>query len=73
MQLNEFTLKAQESLQKAQQIASKRNQQVLDPLHLLSAVLEQEDGIVGPIVKKIGTSVEDLQKAADQKLSLIHI
>ncbi|HDS11773.1 MAG TPA: hypothetical protein ENN77_02605, partial [Candidatus Wirthbacteria bacterium] len=54
MQINDFTLKAQEVLQTAQQIASKKNQQVLDPLHLLMALLEQAGGIVPSIVKKIG-------------------
>ncbi|OIP96892.1 ATP-dependent chaperone ClpB [Candidatus Wirthbacteria bacterium CG2_30_54_11] len=68
MQLNDFTLKAQESLQKAQHIASERNQQVLDPLHLLSAVLVQEEGIVVPIVKKIGASAEELKKSVDEKI-----
>ncbi len=62
MQINDFTIKAQEALQAANKLASARNQQVMDPLHVLLALVEQDDGIVVPIIKKIGTNLEDFQK-----------
>ncbi len=62
MQLNDFTIKAQEVLQQAQKIASERNQQVLDPLHVLLAMLEQPEGITTAIVKKIGAPLVEIKQ-----------
>ena len=39
MNLNNFTIKAQESVQKAQEIAASNKQQVIEPIHLLKAMI----------------------------------
>jgi ATP-dependent Clp protease ATP-binding subunit ClpB len=50
---NNFTLKSQEALQQAHQIAMENGQPSLEPIHLLSALLSQDDGVVRAIVNKI--------------------
>jgi ATP-dependent Clp protease ATP-binding subunit ClpB len=54
MRLDKLTLKAQEALQGAQQIAERLQHSVVDAEHLLAATLEAEDGVAAPLVKKIG-------------------
>ncbi len=54
MRLDRLTVKAQEALQAAYGIASDAEQQVIEPEHLLKALLDQAEGIVRPIVQKVG-------------------
>ena len=54
MQLDKFTLKSQEAIQSAQQIAQNGGNQELQPEHLLKAILEQPDGVVVPVIQKVG-------------------
>lgn len=55
MNLNKFTQKAQEAVLKAQGLAEELNHSQIEPLHLLSALLRQEDGVVPQLVNRIGT------------------
>ncbi|MEX1121691.1 MAG: ATP-dependent chaperone ClpB [Balneolales bacterium] len=61
MNLNKFTLKAQEAVQNALEIAGERNHQALEPVHILKAMLTDPDSITVTIIKKIGSSVEVIQ------------
>ncbi len=61
LSLDKFTLKAQEAIGAAQELAFKGNNTETDPLHLLSALLVQEDGVIGPLLQKMGTSVAGLR------------
>jgi ATP-dependent Clp protease ATP-binding subunit ClpB len=54
MRLDRLTVKAQEALQAAYGIAADAGQQVIEPEHLLKALLDQAEGIVRPIVQKVG-------------------
>jgi ATP-dependent Clp protease ATP-binding subunit ClpB len=51
---DKFTVKAQEAVQRASQLASEHGNPELQPLHLLAALLEDKEGIVSPILEKIG-------------------
>jgi ATP-dependent Clp protease ATP-binding subunit ClpB len=51
---DKFTVKAQEAVQRAGQLASEHGNPELQPLHLLAALLEDKEGIVPPILEKIG-------------------
>jgi ATP-dependent Clp protease ATP-binding subunit ClpB len=51
---DKFTLKAQEAVQRANQLASEHGNPELLPLHLLAALLEDREGIVPPVLEKIG-------------------
>jgi ATP-dependent Clp protease ATP-binding subunit ClpB len=54
MQLDRFTIKSQEALQAAIRLAAERRNTETAPAHLLLALLDQEDGIVGPVLRKVG-------------------
>ncbi len=54
MRNEKLTLKAQEALQSAQTQARRRDHQAVDVEHLILALLEQEDGVAGPLLEKIG-------------------
>jgi ATP-dependent Clp protease ATP-binding subunit ClpB len=51
---DKFTVKAQEAVQRANQLASEHGNPELRPLHLLAALLEDKEGIVPPVLEKIG-------------------
>jgi ATP-dependent Clp protease ATP-binding subunit ClpB len=54
MNLNKLTLKSQEAIQNAQEIASSYGNQVLEPEHLLAALIQDPEGTVVPVLGKIG-------------------
>ena len=56
MRLDKLTVKAQEALQAAQSKADQHNHQAIEPEHLLSALLEQREGVVGPVLAKLGAT-----------------
>ena len=60
MRQDKWTIKAQESLQQAMDYASERNNQQIEPEHLLVALLTQEEGVVGEIVNQIGVNQSSL-------------
>lgn len=70
MRFDKFTLKAQEVIQNSQDIASQRGHQQIEPEHLLYAILEQREGIIPPLLGKIGVKedaiVQELGEALDQ-------
>jgi len=51
---DKFTVKAQEAVQRANEIASEHGNPELLPVHLLAALLEDKEGIVPPVLEKIG-------------------
>jgi ATP-dependent Clp protease ATP-binding subunit ClpB len=57
MNLNQYTEKAQESLLNAQTVAQEHGNQLIDPEHLLLALLTQDGGIVPPIITACGANV----------------
>ncbi|MHC4060926.1 MAG: ATP-dependent chaperone ClpB [Planctomycetota bacterium] len=68
MKFDKFTLKAQEALATAQQIAMAKSHTILSPLHLLSAVCADEAGVVVMILKKIGANISRLREMVDSEL-----
>ncbi|MGD0823661.1 MAG: ATP-dependent chaperone ClpB [Terriglobales bacterium] len=51
---DKFTVKAQEAVQRANELASEHGNPELEPLHLLAALVEDKEGIVAPVLEKIG-------------------
>ena len=51
---DKFTVKAQEAVQRANELASEHGNPELMPLHLLAALVEDKEGIVAPVLEKIG-------------------
>jgi ATP-dependent Clp protease ATP-binding subunit ClpB len=69
MKFDKFTLKAQEALATAQQMSMAKSHMVLSPLHLLSAIVADEEGIGPEILKKIGTNVSRIRDMTESELS----
>ena len=69
MKFDKFTLKAQEALATAQQISMAKSNTVTSTLHLLSALLSDETGIVVEILKKIGANVARIKEMTESELN----
>ena len=54
MDTNRFTQKSMEALQSAQQLAQSYGNAQIEQIHLLSAMLNQEDGLIGQLMGKLG-------------------
>ena len=68
MKFDKFTLKAQEALATAQQVAMAKSHTVLSPLHLLSAILSDEAGVVVMVLKKIGAGISQIKEMTESEL-----
>ncbi len=66
---DKFTIKGQEALQSAQEIAQKLNHPEVDTEHLLSALIQQPDGLVRPLLEKLGASPDGIVRALDDALN----
>src|SRR5262245_4460763 len=60
MQPDRFTIKAQEAVAAAQRIAAESQNTEIAPAHLLLALLEQDEGLVVPVLQKLGADVEEI-------------
>ena len=69
MRLDKLTLKAQEALQEAKNIADKYSHQQMDVEHVLLALVEQPEGIVVPVLQKIGIDIDQLKTRLAEHLS----
>ena len=68
MRFDKFTLKTQEVIQNAQQMAERLGHQQIEPEHLLRAILEQKEGVIPPILGKIGANQSQLLKEVQASL-----
>ena len=69
IRFDKLTIKAQEALQSAQEIAQKLNHQEVDCEHMLSALIEQPDGLVRPLLDKLGANPDAILRALDDNLN----
>ena len=58
MRLDKFTLRGQEAIQSAIELAEKNQNQQVEPEHLLCAMLDQPEGIIRPLLGKLGANVQ---------------
>ncbi len=68
MRLDKLTVKAQEAVQAAQSLADQGNHQAIEPEHLLLALLQQQEGIVGPLLAKLGARPEGIAHQIEAEL-----
>ncbi|HEY1595273.1 MAG TPA: Clp protease N-terminal domain-containing protein, partial [Thermoleophilaceae bacterium] len=68
MQIDRFTIKSQEALQAAQRLAAARRNPQVAPVHLLLALLEQDGGVVVPVLKRLGVDPESVRARANEQL-----
>ena len=66
MNYENFTIKTQEALQEASSIANKNDNSEIGTEHVLQALLEQQDGLIAPVVERVGVpSIELTKKVRD--------
>ncbi len=68
MNIDKMTLRVQQALNDANVTAVKFNHQQIDLIHLFSALVEQEDGLVPNILTKMGISVKNLKASVNKEL-----
>lgn len=66
MNLNQFTIKSQEAIEQATQIAFQRNHQAIEPGHILCGILNVDEHVFPFLLKKMNLSPEQISQAADQ-------
>ncbi len=71
MNFNQYTLKAQEAIVQAQQIASNINHQGIDTAHLLKGLLQQQEEVTAYLFRKSGVNLEPLGRQVDELLAKI--
>src|SRR3954447_23173866 len=67
--LDKLTVKSQEAVQRAQELATEKGHPEMDPLHLLAALAEDAEGVARPILEKIGVNIPQLQRQIETELS----
>ena len=67
--LDKLTIKAQEALQAAQEMGARSGQQQIEPLHLLWALIAQTDGVVPPLLEKLGVSPATLASEVETQIN----
>lgn len=65
MNFNKLTLKAQEAVQNAQQIGADNENQAIEPVHVLAAMLQDSEGVVMPVLTKVGVNAEFIRQKTD--------
>ena len=71
MQADRFTIKSQEALAAAQRLAGARHNPEVTPQHLLVALLEQEGGIVMPVLRRAGAEPERVRRRVNEALDAL--
>src|SRR6202041_4145727 len=66
---DKFAVKAQEALQAAQELGERSGQQQIEPLHLLWALAAQGDGVVPPLLEKLGVSPALIASEAEKQIA----
>ncbi len=68
LRFEKMTVKAQEALQSAQEIAARHENQQIEPVHLLSALVTQADGVVTPLLARLGIRSELLSQEIEREI-----
>ena len=71
MHADRFTIKSQEALAAAQKLAAAKSNPQVDPLHLLASLLEQEGGIVVPVLRRANADPEAVRRRANEQLDAL--
>jgi ATP-dependent Clp protease ATP-binding subunit ClpB len=71
MQSDRFTIKSQEAIQAAQRLADERRNPQTTPEHLLAVLLEQDAGVVAPVLRKLGVEPAAVRQALGSALDAL--
>ena len=68
LRFDKMTVKAQEALQEAQEVAASHENQAVEPIHLLKALVQQQDGVVPPLLARLGIRSEALAQDIEREI-----
>jgi ATP-dependent Clp protease ATP-binding subunit ClpB len=68
LRFDKMTVKAQEALQSSQEVAARHENQQVEPVHLLSALVTQADGVVSPLLARLGVRSEQLLQEIEREI-----
>jgi ATP-dependent Clp protease ATP-binding subunit ClpB len=68
LRFEKMTVKAQEALQSAQEVAARHEHQQVEPVHLLAALVAQTDGVVSPLLARLGIRSEALTQDLEREM-----
>ena len=69
LRFDKMTVKAQEAIQESQEIAARHENQAVEPLHLLEALVQQPDGVVPPLLARLGIRIELLTQDLEREIN----
>src|SRR6202142_2893730 len=68
LRFDKMPVKAQEAIQEAQEVAARHENQAVEPVHLLSALAQQQDGVVPPLLARLGIRPEILSQDIEREI-----
>src|SRR5437773_11790334 len=68
VRFDKYTIKAQEAVVRAQELARQRDHSEITPLHLLGALLAEDEGVVRPLLQKLGADGDDISSEVEREL-----
>ena len=68
LRFDKMTVKAQEALQEANEVAARHENQQIEPVHLLAALVSQTDGVVPPLLARLGIRSEALAQGIEHEI-----
>ena len=71
MRFDKLTVKAREAVEAAQSLADQGSHQALEPEHLLLALVQQQEGVVGPLLAKLGARAEAIRRQVQAELDTL--
>src|SRR5215212_5191958 len=71
MRFDQFTIKSQEAIQAAMQLAAQRRNPPVNSNHLLAVLLEQQDALVLPILRHLKVDLEKLERSTNEALDML--
>ncbi|MGA2301867.1 MAG: ATP-dependent chaperone ClpB [Candidatus Acidiferrum sp.] len=69
LRFDKMTVKAQEALQAARDVAARHENQSIEPVHLLAALIQQPDGVVPPLLARLGIRTELINQDIEREIS----
>ena len=69
LRFDKMTVKAQEALQAARDVAARHENQSIEPIHLLAALVQQPDGVVPPLLARLGIRTEIITQDIEREIT----
>jgi len=68
MNLNNFTIKSQDAIQRAVQLTAEKKQQAIEPTHILKGIMTEGESVVNFLFQKLGVNIPNIQTIVDRQL-----